>query len=63
MIQPGQRFMKNGIAVDVHKVEGGEVYYRRWPKDVESMPWCDGLARMALPVFLAEVEGLEPESA
>lgn len=63
MLKPGQRFTKNGIAVDVHKVEGGEVYYRRWPKGVDEMPWCAGLARLPINEFLAEVEGLEPEAA
>lgn len=57
----GARFTQNGISVDVDSVKDGEVYFRRWPKGVETQAWLDNCHRLPLKQFITAVAGAKKE--
>jgi len=61
-IKAGDRYIHDGIIVDVHEVFDGMVYYRQWPKDTTEINWLDGLFKISLMQFLIGIgkRGLTP---
>ena len=53
----GQRYTKDGIAVDVHAVRQGMVYIQTWPKDAILMLATDGLSKVKIEDFMKQIEG------
>jgi hypothetical protein len=62
-IKPGQRYIHEGMTIDIHSVENGQVYYRKWPKGVTEMGMWEGLGRCLIEVAEREIEkaGMKPE--
>ena len=58
-IQPGQRYERDGVYVDIHFIEDGQVFYRRWPRGVTEMGMWDGLGRCPVKVAEREIEGMK----
>lgn len=52
---PGRIEFPNGWSIDVHFVEGGEVYYRSWPPDCEEQGLFERCHRMPVDDFRAAV--------
>jgi hypothetical protein len=60
-LQPGTRYTKNGISVDIESVKDGEVYARRWPKGVKSQPLFANCIRLPVKQFVEQVQSATME--
>lgn len=61
-LQPGTRYTKDGISVDIDDVKDGEVYIRRWPKGVTEQPFFANCIRMPVAQFVEQVQGATMEA-
>lgn len=61
-LQPGTRYTKDGISVDIDDVKDGEVYVRRWPKGVTTQPFFANCIRMHVAQFVEQVQGATKEA-
>lgn len=61
-LQPGTRYTKDGISVDIDDVKDGEVYVRRWPKGVTTQPFFANCIRMPVAQFVEQVQGATMEA-
>lgn len=61
-IQPGMRYTKNGISVEVDCIKDSKVYVRRWPKDVTQQSLFANCIRMPVAEFLEQVRNASVES-
>lgn len=60
-LQPGTRYTKDGISVDIDDVKDGEVYVRRWPNGVTTQPFFANCIRMPVAQFVEQVQGATME--
>jgi hypothetical protein len=56
MIATGTIYQKDGWHVVVHEIRNGEVYYQRFPPDVEEQPVLCNLGRMTIAQFEEQVK-------
>lgn len=61
-LQPGTRYTKDGISVDIDDVKDGEVYIRRWPKGVATQSLFENCMRMTVAQFVEQVQGATMEA-
>ena len=60
-MKPGDRYIHNGVTVDIHEIHEGQVYFRQWPMGVTEMPWLSGLRRCPIEQAENEIKELELE--
>ena len=54
-IKPGMVIERNGIAIHVHMIKKGQVYFQKWPKDVENQNMFANLFRMPIQNFKSQI--------
>jgi hypothetical protein len=54
-IKPGIVLERNGIAIHVHSIKNGQVYFQRWPKNAEHQGMFVNLYRMTIKKFLSQI--------
>jgi len=55
-IKKGMEIERNGILIRIHFLKNGQVYYQKWPKDIEHQGQFDNLGRMDINEFKDQLE-------
>jgi hypothetical protein len=61
-MKPGTRYTKDGGSIDVHQIDRGQVYYRKWSDAVTTQPAFSNLYRVPLSRFRMAVIGARKET-
>ena len=54
-VYTGMVIERNGIAIHVHMIKKGQVYFQKWPKDVENQNMFANLFRMPIQSFKSQI--------